>query len=196
MNSNYYSKIVSTNELNIGDVLLGYKNNRYNFIGYLIKKRTKSNYTHAAIFIGDGKIAESVLSGVKINDVDNFIAHYNHVAVMRQPDAWSTDNRKKRLIEFINQRIKSNSKYNFWGVLKKTCFIEKIIKFIDITRNNPEISVYEKLSKYSSGELTLSSPDKKRYFCSEFVADCLSKLDLFWMVQELFMIQRKLLQGI
>ncbi|NTV06176.1 MAG: hypothetical protein HGA59_06685 [Chlorobiaceae bacterium] len=85
------SKIVSIEEICSGDVLLCYNvSKKTDFIGRGITQVTKSEYTHAAICIDSLNAAESNLfQGVRIVSVKKLVNKCDHVAVFRQPDAWS-----------------------------------------------------------------------------------------------------------
>ena len=62
-------------------------------------------------------VAESIKSGVQKESIVSLISHYHHVAIFRQPDAWSSD-REKSLNLFIDKVIETSTKYNFSGVFK------------------------------------------------------------------------------
>jgi len=65
--------------LEFGDILLCSGNTKY--ISDKIKKETSSNYTHAAIYIGNKEIAHSTMAkGVHTDDLQNFIEGSNYIA--------------------------------------------------------------------------------------------------------------------
>lgn len=79
-------KMVSTNKLHAGDVLLCYKDAKLDPVGKGITHVTNSEYTHAAICIDSCTAAESVISGGVTKVKAQYLAkRYDHVAVFRQP---------------------------------------------------------------------------------------------------------------
>ena len=88
--SQVQNKVVSIESLRAGDVLLCYKDSKIDPVGKKITKETDSEYTHAAICIDEITAAESLTSsGVSKNSIKELVFRYDHVAVFRQPDAWS-----------------------------------------------------------------------------------------------------------
>lgn len=155
-------------ELKEGDILLCYK--AKGFIARMIGKTTSSKYIHAAIFYGNSCVAESVaLNGIRKGEIgktniQKFIKRYDHVAVLRQPDAWVIPNRVTVLKSFIDEVIDTKVKYNFLGILGFR------------KRKNFHISnIYNKLNAFFNGETTDYSAKKLNYFCSEFVCECFIK---------------------
>ena len=155
------SKIVSINCLKAGDVLLCYKKGKVDPVGKKITKVTDSDYVHAAICIDSTTAAESLVSGgVKNSPVKVLVCRYDHVAVFRQPDAWSQA-RVATLNYFINAIINSGAKYNLSGVAK---FRKK--------KELHDKTIQEQLESFFNGQATPDPSFKGQYFCSELVADC------------------------
>lgn len=75
-------KLLTTNELHAGDVLLCYKNSKLDLVGKGITHVTNSEYTHAAICIDSCTTAESVISDaitkVKVQDL---VKRYVYVGI-------------------------------------------------------------------------------------------------------------------
>ena len=132
-----------------------------------IHQVTASEYCHAAIVYGDSFAAESrAKNGIKKGkiektSVEDLISKYGHVAVLRQPDAWATEDRVKALRLFINTVVNTQAKYNFEGVLN-----------FKSRKEFHESHVFEKLEHFFSNNVHPQSPLKSQYFCSEFVCDC------------------------
>jgi hypothetical protein len=161
-NNQNHPAMISIDELSAGDILLCYENAKIDPVGKGITKRTDSNYTHAAICIDKTRAAESmVFGGVRKVDILDLIKRYDHLAVFRQPDAWSHASRVQSMNEFIDQLIASGAKYNFRGVAK----------FVD-RRDDHNLTTYEKLDAYFKDPTTDVTEANKRYFCSELVAEC------------------------
>jgi hypothetical protein len=153
------------NHLKPGDVILCYGG--LNLTARAINAVTGSKYSHAAIYYGESFAAEStvkngILKGkVKKIKVCELVSRYDHVAILRQPDAWASEDRTKALQLFINQVVANEAKYNFNGVLS--------------FKNRKELhqsNIYEKLESFFAGQSTQIQTQKASYFCSEFVCDC------------------------
>lgn len=155
-------KMLTTNELLAGDVLLCYKDAKFNFVGKGITHVTNSEYTHAAICIDSLTAAESkVIDGVTKVKVQDLVERYDHVAVFRQPDAWTAPERIEALNAFINSIILTKAKYN----------LREVVTFKK--RNEVhQLSQAEQLHAFFEGTLAPSPVEKGKYFCSELVADC------------------------
>ena len=156
-------KFISAEQLCADDVILCYKDKKIDVIGSRIQKVTDSAYTHAAICIGSGQAAESKIWGVKISDIRDLASRYDHVAIFRQPHAWSVD-RIKTLRLFVKSFVSKGVKYNFSGVLK---FRQQ--------RNEHEQTLPEQLNAFFEGTLDPPQTEKRRCFCSELVVDCFVK---------------------
>lgn len=154
-------------ELKPGDVLLCHCNPSKDLVAKMIHKITGSDYCHAAIYYGDSLAAESTAKdGIKKGKIEKvkvseLLSRYDHVAVVRQPDAWAGGDRTSALKLFIDKVVENEAKYNFSGV-----FTFKNRKELH------ESNVYEKLKIFFKEELAHISTEKHQYFCSEFVCDC------------------------
>lgn len=75
--------IVRPSDLRAGDILL-YRSAKPNIVSRKISEVTGSPYTHASIYVGDGKVAESnPPGGVKLHPVEKSIKGSRCVAVLR-----------------------------------------------------------------------------------------------------------------
>lgn len=124
-----------------------------------ISKASKSEYTHAAICIGDGKAAGAGLEqGIQIHPVRLLMRIFDHVAVLRQPDAWSPA-RRKALADFAAATAAAKAGYNFEG----------LNDFVAI-KSAHESTVSERLTQFFGGNHKPPMPTAVgRYTCSEFV---------------------------
>lgn len=150
-------------DLEFGDILLCSGNTKY--ISDKIKKETSSNYTHAAIYIGNEEIAHSTMAkGVHTDDIQNLIKGSNYIAILRQKDVWS-NNRCIKLKKFISDvSSKRLSNYNFEGIKN---FKKNKIKHT--------ISVSNDLEKYFESRVRINKTDK--FYCSQFIMECLCAID-------------------
>jgi len=161
-NEDHEMKLVPLNKLRAGDVLLCYKDAKFDPAGKCITHVTNSEYTHAAICIDSCTAAESiVLGGVCKIKVQDLVKRYDHVAVFRQPDAWQPAERVQALNAFIDSIVASGAKYNLRdvGTFRKRNEVH-------------QLSLTEQLHEFFKGHLAPSPVEKGSYFCSELVADC------------------------
>ncbi|MCF7981916.1 MAG: hypothetical protein K9K86_08020 [Pseudomonadales bacterium] len=157
----------NVSELKPGDVLLCYCDPSKDLVGNLIHSVTDSEYCHAAIFYGDNIAVETrAKDGMKKGKVEkvnisDLVSRYQHVAVIRQPDAWASDNRVNALRLFIDKVVEREVKYNFKGILT-----------FKNRKEFHETNTYQKLSDFFENETDQQEVEKHQYFCSEFVCDC------------------------
>ena len=154
-------------ELKPGDVILCHSDPKKDLVAKAIHSVTSSEYCHAAIYYGNSLAAESTAKdGIKKGkiervNVSGLISRYKHVAVLRQPDAWTSENRIRALQLFIDKVVENEAKYNFSGAFS-----------FKSRKEFHETNIQEKLEGFFNGQLTPASTDKSGYFCSEFVCDC------------------------
>ncbi|MET2855121.1 hypothetical protein ABXV24_24890 [Vibrio owensii] len=157
--------MLSADQIKSGDILLCHKSDDY--VARKIEEKTGSKYCHAAIYYGDSEVAESLaLDGFKKGKIgkeslDNLVARYDHVAVLRQPDAWVSAEQVNSLKLFIDKTIANGAKYNLLAI---PSFVSR--------KELHEQTLYDKLDAFFKEELPEYSPEKSNYFCSEFVCDC------------------------
>lgn len=153
-------KGISLHSMQPGDVLLC-RSVVLTGIARKISKETGSKYTHAAICIEGGKAAGASPTGIELESIEELVRAFDHVAVFRQPDAWSP-RRRRTLTAFANAAAASGSPYNFAG-----------LKAFKKEKQFHEDNLHEKLTAYFAGEFQAPSPAKDDpYTCSEFVAAC------------------------
>jgi len=144
---------ISKNDLKTGDVLLGYTSS-------VIDKghdELNSGYVHVSIYLGENEVAEATRPNVQITPFEKAIEEYDHIAVLRQPDAWH-ENNKSRLKAFVQDLINNRAKFN-----------RKDIRDFEKNLKDKYISEQENLEKYFDDQYQPKSPLKETYFCSELV---------------------------
>lgn len=155
-------KMIQITKLCAGDVLLCYKEAKFDLVGKGITHITKSEYTHAAICINSCIAAEStVLGGVAKVAIKDLVKRYDHIAVFRQPDAWKPQERIEAMNAYIDYIIASGAKYNLRDVVtfKKRSEVH-------------QLSLTEQLHAFFEGTYVPAPIEKSNYFCSELVANC------------------------
>lgn len=144
---------ISENDLKIGDVLLGYTSSAIGK-GH---EELNTGYVHASIYLGENEVAEATMPNVQITTFKKAIEDYDHIVVLRQPDAWN-ENNASRLKAFVQELIINQVKFNSKG-----------IKGFKDNLKAQYISEQENLEKYFNGQYQPKSPFKEKYFCSELV---------------------------
>lgn len=144
---------ISKNDLKIGDVLLGYTSSAIDK-GH---SELNSGYVHASIYFAENEVVEATRPNVQITTFEKSVEEYDHIAVLRQPDAWHEKNILKFKI-FVQDLIINKTKFNRQGI--KTFKTNLKAKYR---------SEQENLEKYFEGKYQPKSPFKEEYFCSEFV---------------------------
>jgi hypothetical protein len=154
-------------DLKPGDVILCYCKPSKDLVANVIHAVTDSEYCHAAIYYGNSMVAESIAkNGVKKgrigkSNISDLLNRYEHVAVLRQPDAWAREDRVKALQLFIDKVVQNEAKYNFQGIIS-----------FKSRKELHESNIQEKLEAFFDGQMDDPQPEKVQYFCSEFVCDC------------------------
>ncbi|HCE93744.1 MAG TPA: hypothetical protein DEV74_14795 [Acidovorax sp.] len=143
-----------------GDVLLCRGDGAFDVTRRVIASKTGSQYTHAAIYLGEGMVLEAVRPRVQKVPLDELLERYAHVAVFRQPDAWMPD-RIQALAFFASKSVIAKARYNLGGALK-----------IFDAKADHQNTVYERLDAYFKDPKSVSWSEKEEYFCSELVVDC------------------------
>lgn len=109
--------LLSTSELMAGDVLFcGSLNGKK--IGNTIRIATAGEYVHCALYIGQGRVVDVVLSGARSMRIEEFIQQYSYVAVTRCPGNEENSDRRHKLMEFgksISATDAKRVRYNFIG---------------------------------------------------------------------------------
>lgn len=108
--------IVGIGDLLPGDILL-FRPKTPKIHQKKISAETQSPYTHAAIYVGDGKIAESnVPGGVAVNPVEGILDGASYVSVLRSQLGFD-GTRPQELTDFVEAVVKENEWYDWRGAL-------------------------------------------------------------------------------
>ena len=128
-----------------------------------ISEATGSPYTHAAIYLGGGLVAESNFPlGVAKRALEVSIKGSRCIAVLRSQLGFGGD-RPRKLNEFVDAVLETGNFYNLIAVLNfKEASTEYFDNQLEIVRNN-----YDKMT--STEEFARQS-----FFCSAFVVACYS----------------------
>ncbi|MCX5572187.1 hypothetical protein [Kaistia nematophila] len=149
-----------------GDLLL-YRGAHLKIHQRKIAEATGSPYTHAAIFLGDGRVAESSFpSGVGTQYVEQSIKGSRCVAVLRSQLGFGGD-RPDRLNKFVDAVLEQRRFYNLIAAVN---FERESMQYFD---SHLEI-VRENYGKVNSDEEFA----QQSFFCSAFVVACYSVVGL------------------
>jgi hypothetical protein len=130
-----------------------YRTKKKSIASSIIRWWTGSPYSHAAIYLGEGKILEALVSGIKINPLK--IQPGGYVGVIRSQYEFGHE-RVKILRDFANQLLENNARYDTLGVLQ----------FVGIKSD-----VYkDNIAAILSGAADIRGNARTRYFCSALVA--------------------------
>lgn len=152
--------ILDPSDLLPGDVLL-YRSDGEKKHRRKISEATGSPYTHAAIYLGDGLVAESNFpNGVGKHPVADSIKGCRCVAVLRSQLGFGGD-RPRKLNEFVDSVLANKKLYNFIDVLKfkgrSDAYFDNQLDFI--RENYGNLTSHDEFAERS-------------FFCSAFVVAC------------------------
>lgn len=152
--------IIGEADLRAGDVLL-YRPLEPTFFQSKISKATESPYTHAAIYLGDGMIADSgVLNGVTRSEFEASTGGSQCIAVLRSQSVFD-DDRAKALNAFVNSVCGAKRSYDFVSAITFTKRSEAYFaNQLDFIRDNYGTSK-------TAGEFA-----EQAFLCSAFVVAC------------------------
>ncbi|THD07122.1 hypothetical protein B1806_15340 [Metallibacterium scheffleri] len=141
--------VIDKFSLQPGDVLLSYAAQMMDEPG------CETGYCHAAIYLGSGEILESDAQGVKKSSVEDILLAYDHIAVMRSEDIWSSA-RIEALRDFASRHI--GKKFNI-----------RALPRIELLRQLSVENPHQEIIDYFAGRATPVEADRETYFCSELV---------------------------
>ncbi len=156
--------LLSASAIKPGDVLLCNSGPYSDLTQRGIETATGTPYVHAAIFVGDYQVAESTSDGVQLLSLAELLKRYAHVAVFRSSYVWG-DDRVRKLKAFVDREIQRQAKYSFLGAFKLLWKPKKHVATIDQ-------QLRDFFERASAPKKKLVFFGRKRYFCSEFVAQC------------------------
>lgn len=141
--------VLDNSSLQPGDVLLSYGTQMMDHPG------CETGYCHAAIYLGSGEILESDSGGVKKSSVEDVLLAYDHIAVMRANDTWSSP-RVDALNDFASRQIGKN--FNIHGLPR-----------IELLRHASIEAAHQQILDHFAGRGTPVATNRATYFCSELV---------------------------
>jgi len=149
--------MILPSQLKAGDVILCSGNKSFS---KLIRWRTKSRYSHASICYDSESVVEASKSGVRMVATKTLIRGYPYVAVLRNPDVWTTE-RIAAMQFFLDKILETGAKYNY-GCIRQFLFDQE----------DDSYDIDERIRQYFLEELKPKELLAGRYFCSELVMAC------------------------
>ncbi|MGD9714777.1 MAG: hypothetical protein AB7V46_22355 [Thermomicrobiales bacterium] len=149
--------IVALTDLLLGDILLFRSKTA---TAMAIRAATGSPYTHAAIYVGDGQIAESNWPRVQVRELTEADLQKSQIGVLRSQMGFLED-RAATVRDFVEQLVKEGAGYDWQGVTtfegRQANFYATVMK--ELAANYGKVTPKDELLK-------------QRYFCSALVVAC------------------------
>jgi hypothetical protein len=151
---------VSAGQLKDGDIILSAANG---VVSAGIQLLTLAPVSHAALYVGDGQVAEAVGSGVRIRSIDEVITEESVVVAFRLPNL--TVEQVSRMREFAVSHVGRH--YSHLGVLLQAPFsIERRVCELPLV---PEL--VRDMCIRGIASIQLGAASNERFFCSQFVLE-------------------------
>lgn len=153
-------RLAAPNELQRGDILLSADPG---VASAGIRLLTTSPVSHAAIYVGDGEVAEALRGGVRLRSMDRVMQEESVVAVFRHPAL--DEGRAQALSEFARAQV--GKPYDFVGVMMHAPF--SLQRRVCELPGVPGVLREACLSTLATAQLIPGGDD--RFFCSQFVLE-------------------------
>jgi hypothetical protein len=152
--------VIKAGDLRRGDILLSAADG-VNSVG--IRLWTLAPVSHAAIYIGEGLVAEAVGEGVRIRALPEMLEHEAVVAAFRHPGM--SDEQSAKLRAFALKSV--GSSYNHWGILLQAPFaMERRICELPVIPG-----IVRDFCIRGIALVQLGTVRNDRFFCSQFVLE-------------------------
>jgi len=153
--SHWKSKIISQKDLRIGDIMLTTGRSATSVI---IGATTRSVYTHAALYIGNGRVVEAVGEGVREVSLEDYLKENGEAMIVRPQEL--SDSQQQKLVDFARSQVGKG--YDKAGAIASARF--------DWTKN----------------ALINSDPNRNSYYCSNLVTSAYKSIgkELFHSLEQ------------
>ena len=167
LNPSNGGQLVDKDRMQPGDILLSSVNS-LSSVG--IRVLTASPVSHASIYMGDGLIAEAVTSGIRLRNIEEFIAEEASIVAFRHPGISAVHLPPMR--SFVDKHV--GQKYNFLGIVLQAPFtLERRVCELPLV---PGMVRDFCVRGIAAVQLGLGSQDK--FFCSQFVLQAFNEAGL------------------
>ncbi|WP_226620688.1 YaeF family permuted papain-like enzyme, partial [Klebsiella quasipneumoniae] len=151
------------NDLRSGDLLFS---SSLGVTSLGIRAFSASSVSHVALYLGEGQIAEATGAGVQVISLQQAMAHSDKLFALRVPDL--TPDQAMAMRGFAWE-VK-DSGYNYRGIIQFIPYmVTKPLCSLNPFSRNFRQQCVSGLAKAQLGDG--ASPDKKAWFCSEFVSE-------------------------
>jgi Permuted papain-like amidase enzyme, YaeF/YiiX, C92 family len=153
-------RLVRPEELLAGDILLSADPG---IASAGIRLLTTSPVSHAAIYVGNGEVAEALRGGVRLRSIDRVLTEETVVAAFRHPVL--DEERAQRMSQFAREQV--GKPYDFVGVVMHAPFAlqRRVCELPGV----PTLLREACLSTLATFQLIHGGDD--RFFCSQFVLE-------------------------
>ncbi|WP_246201869.1 YaeF family permuted papain-like enzyme [Budvicia diplopodorum] len=156
------SQLITASSMNAGDIILS---SAAGPTSMGIRLFSISGVSHAAIYLGDDRVAEAVGSGVQIVSLEQAMQHSSKLIVFRYPGL--TPEHALAIRQFSQDKV--GIRYNYNGVALMAPFM-LTRKVCDL---NPFSSTFRNYCLNTLAKIQLGTDDdaKGTFFCSQFVLE-------------------------
>ncbi|HET9024336.1 MAG TPA: YiiX/YebB-like N1pC/P60 family cysteine hydrolase, partial [Burkholderiaceae bacterium] len=153
-------RLVRPEDLQAGDILLSADPG---IASAGIRLFTISPVSHAAIYVGDGEVAEALRGGVRLRGIDRVLEEESVVAAFRHPAL--DEDRARQMSRFAREQV--GKPYDFVGVMMHAPFAlqRRVCELPGV----PTLMREACLSTLATFQLIHGGDD--RFFCSQFVLE-------------------------
>ncbi|MEX1167658.1 MAG: YaeF family permuted papain-like enzyme, partial [Hydrogenophaga sp.] len=160
-------KSIQASDLRAGDIVLSATNG---LASLGIRLLTVTPVSHAALYLGNGQMAEAVGSGVQIRSTADFIAGESTIVAFRHPDLSPEQAATVRAFA----QAQEGKKYNALGIVLQAPFV--------LQRQFCEIPLVPSLVRDACirglAAIQLGAARNDRFFCSQFVLEAYQRAKL------------------
>lgn len=149
--------LVPTERLQPGDIILS---SISTFTSASIQLLTFSPVSHAAIYIGDGKVVEAIRPEVRVRRLDDLLAEENVVLALRYPDLSAAQARS--IGQYALQKLGAG--FNYLGVTLHMPFAVKRLCELPLIPSAVRDGCIRGI-----GVIHNLAPSENRFFCSQLV---------------------------
>ena len=104
------TKIITITQLQVGDVILSTTSDP---VSWAVRTGTNSRFSHARLYIGNGKIIEAIEPQVRKQDLTEIMQHDLYTAVYRADNV--TQSQKKIMVSYAQKQLKKE--YDLSGAM-------------------------------------------------------------------------------
>ncbi len=167
LNPSNGGQLVAPSAIQAGDILLSAANS-ITSVG--IRALSFSPVSHASIYLGDGKVAEAVTSGIRISTMADFLNEQSSIVAFRDPRFQAVNMPPMR--SFVDKNV--GQKYNYLGIVLQAPFtLERRVCELPLV---PGLVRDFCVRGVAAVQLGMGSQDK--FFCSQFVLQAFNEAGL------------------